>query len=120
MFSCLKKYFYYCNRKINGGENFESWNDTSIAHMFIRLMTKINHPYSDYLLSREEFESDYELLDKYIDWRKNADIVQLYESSYIFTIDNMSYLLNKIDYDTHNDDELRQIWNTIMLKKYQS
>ena len=64
MFYYLKKYFYYCNNKLNGDEKFEQWNDTSVAHMFIRLMTKSNHPYDTMPLSREQFDADYNLLEK--------------------------------------------------------
>lgn len=116
MFYYLKKYFYYCN-KLNGDEKFEQWNDTSVAHMFIRLMTKSNHPYNDNMpLSREQFDADYELLENYINWRKNKHIVQHNNSSYNYTIDSMLYLLNRIDYDTQNLGEVSQLWNNMLRK----
>ena len=113
MFYYIKKYFYYCNNKFNGGENFERWNDTSIAHMFIRLISKTNHPYSDMHLSREQFDADYELLEKYIEWRRKNQIVQKPNSSYNFNYSSMSFLLENIDYDTQNQEELSRLWNNM-------
>ena len=50
--------------------------------MFIRLISKTNHPYSDMRLSREQFDADYELLEKYIEWRRKNQIVQKPNSFY--------------------------------------
>lgn len=90
------------------------WNDTAIAHIFTRLITKTNHPYNDNPLTLDEFNKDYNLLQDYIDWRKQY--VKKGVSLYNFTYDSMISFLHLIDYDTNNKDELIKIWkNTMML-----
>jgi len=113
MFYYIKKYFYYCNNKFNSSENFERWNDTSIAHMFIRLISKTNHPYNDMHLSREQFDADYELLEKYIEWRREKQIVQKPNSSYNFNCLSMLFLFENIDYDIQNQENLSRLWNNM-------
>lgn len=90
------------------------WNDTAIAHIFTRLITKTKHPYNDNPLTLDEFNKDYNLLQDYIDWRKQY--VKKGVSLYNFTYDSMISFLHLIDYDTNNKDELIKIWkNTMML-----
>jgi len=45
---------------------YAHWNDTSVAHMFIRLITKTNHPYNDCKLTFGEYQNDYNILKGYI------------------------------------------------------
>jgi hypothetical protein len=89
------------------------WNDTAIAHIFTRLITKTNHPYNDNPLTLDEFNKDYNLLQDYIEWRKQN--VKKGFSLYNFTYDSMISFLHLIDYDTNNKDELIQIWKTTMM-----
>ena len=51
-------------------DSFFLWNGTSLAHMFVRLMTKTNHPYNNNSLTLEEFNKDYNLAKEYIKWHK--------------------------------------------------
>ena len=94
----------------NMSSDYSYWNDTSVAHMFIRLMIKKNHPYNENSLTLDEFNADYKTLKDYIDWKKQNNINSL--SLYNFTIESMTYFLDLIKYDTDNTDELRKIWHT--------
>jgi len=94
---------------------FVYWNDTSIAHMFSRLITKTNKPYDDTPLTLDEFNKDYNLLQDYIEWRKQ--FVKKGFSLYNFTYDSMITFLHLIDYDTNNKDELIKIWKATMMGK---
>ena len=89
------------------------WNDTAIAHMFSRLITKTNQPYNDTPLTLYEFNKDYNLLQDYIEWRKQ--FVKKGFSLYNFTYDSMISFLHLIDYDTNNKDELIKIWKATMM-----
>ena len=89
------------------------WNDTAIAHMFTRLITKTKHPYNDTPLTLDEFNKDYNLLQDYIEWRKQY--VKKGFSLYNFTYDSMITFLHLIDYDTNNKDELIKIWKATMM-----
>ena len=51
--------------------------------MFVRLMTKTNHPYNNLSLTREEFNNDY---------------------------NNMNELITLISYETDNKEDLEKIW----------
>ena len=82
--------------------NFIFWNGTSIAHMFIGLMTKTN---------LEDFNNDYNILKDFIKWHKNNEQTYLF---YNFTQENMNELLNLITYDTHNNNEhIHKLWTNI-------
>ena len=94
--------------------NFFLWNGTSIAHMFIRLITKTNHPYDDNLsLTLEEFNNDYNMLKEFIKWHKNNHKTYLL---YNFTQDNMNELINFISYETDNKEHLNKLWLKICNK----
>jgi hypothetical protein len=77
-------------------KEFEYWNDTSIAHMFTRLITKTNHPYNNTPLLLDEFNKDYNLLKNFIEWRKKyrSNPVKIGVSLYNFTNDNMLLFYN--------------------------
>jgi hypothetical protein len=64
-------------------------------------------------LSREQFDADYELLEKYIEWRRKNQIVQKPNSSYNFNYSSMSFLLENIDYDIQNQENLSRLWNNM-------
>jgi hypothetical protein len=89
------------------------WNDTAVAHMFMRLITKTNNPYNDTPLSLDEFNKEYNLLRDYIEWRKHN--VKKGFSLYNFTYENMMSLLHLMNYHINNKDELLKIWNTTII-----
>ena len=106
-------------------EEYLCWNDTSIAHIFLRLITKtkflliidINHPYdNDNLLTLDEFNDDYKMLEGYIEWKRINKPIQNF-SLYNFTPDSMTYFLRLINYDTNNRDELIELWENQMMKE---
>ena len=97
----------------NTQDTYSSWNDTSVAHLFTRLITKNNLPYNNTPLTQQEFDSDYQLLSGYIEWKKNHHMSSSF-SLYHFTPNNMSRFLNLIDYNTQNKDELLNLWKTTM------
>ena len=66
--------------------NYYQWNDTSVSHTFIRLITKINHPFNHNKLTLEEFQNDYNQLKGYIE-----NYINTY-TSYNFTQNNMNEL----------------------------
>ena len=88
------------------------WNDTSTAHMFIRLMTKTNHPYNNNPLTLDEFNKDYKKLSDFIEWKSKNPNNSF--SLYHFTIDRMTSFLQLIRYDT--DKDLLELWKTKMMK----
>ena len=112
MWSCLKNIF--CPEALPGVE-FERWNETSIAFMFIRLLSKKNLPYSDSILTLEEFNTDYDTLEKYINWNKYKNI-KIASHSYNFTAKNMSYFISLIKYEPDDRDALISKWKSIMYK----
>jgi hypothetical protein len=83
--------------------------------MFVRLITKTNHPYNDNPLTLDEFNSDYKELNDYIEWRNTARRVNSGFGLYNFTNDNMTSFLNLINFDTNNNDELLELWRTQMI-----
>ena len=87
--------------------NFHLWNGTSIANMFIRLMTKTNQPYNNLPLTLEEFNNDYNTLKDFIKWHKYNDKQYLL---YNFTQDNMNECINLINYEIDNKEDLEKIW----------
>ena len=88
--------------------NFHLWNGTSIANIFIRLMTKTNQPYNNNLpLTLEEFNNDYNTLKDFIKWHKYNDKQYLL---YNFTQDNMNECINLINYEIDNKEDLEKIW----------
>lgn len=93
--------------------NYYQWNDTSVSHTFIRLITKINHPFNHNKLTLEEFQNDYNQLKGYIEWHKNNHIENYINTytSYNFTQNNMNELFNKIDYNIDNQYFLLNFWN---------
>ena len=93
--------------------NFFLWNGTSIAHMFIRLMTKTNHPYNNLSLTLEEFNHDYNMLKDFIKWHKNNHKTYLL---YNFTQDNMNEFINCISYETDNEEHVKKLWLKICNK----
>jgi hypothetical protein len=74
---------------------YKYWNDTSVAHMFSRLITKTNQPYNNTPLTLDEFNKDYNVLQDYIEWRKKN--VKKGFSLYNFTYDSMISFLHLID-----------------------
>ena len=97
-------------------DNFDIWNGTSIAHMFIRLITKTHHPFgNDERLSSEHFTKEYNTLQQFIKWHETHPKQYML---YNFTQDSMNELLNRISYDVDNKDELLQIWNTTMVLNF--
>ena len=106
-------------------EEYLCWNDTSVSHIFTRLITKTkflinvdpSQPYyDDNLLTVEEFNHDYKMLEGYIEWKRiNQQFGQKF-SFYNFTPDSMSSFLQLITYDTNNRDELIELWENVMMK----
>jgi len=105
-------------------EEYLCWNDSSVANLFIRLITKTkflinvepSHPYyNDNLLTLDEFNDDYKVLEDYIEWKRLYQADQT-SSIYNFTPDIMTSFLKLIKYDTVNRDELIELWENIMLK----
>ncbi len=94
-------------------ENFAYWNDTSIAHMFIRLITKTNHPYNNVSLTLEEYQNDYNTLKCYMEWHE-LNYAKSF-SLYNFTQTNMLEIFNQMDYNIDNKDYLLELWKTKML-----
>lgn len=92
-------------------EEYSYWNDTSVAHMFIRLLNKTNYSTID------EFNKDYEMLKGYIEWKrinkKNGGF-----SMYNFSIESMTSFIDLISYDANDNGELTKIWNTKMLFQF--
>ena len=98
-------------------EEYLCWNDRSVAHIFLRLITKTKfllivdpeHPYyNDNLLTFDEFNEDYKMLEGYIEWKRINKPIQNF-SLYNFTPDSMTYFLRLINYDTNNRDELIEL-----------
>jgi hypothetical protein len=105
-------------------EEYLCWNDTSVAHIFTRLITKTkflinvepSHPYyNDNLLTLDEFNNDYKMLEDYIEWKRIYKPIQKF-SFYNFTPDSMRTFLQLITYDTNNRDELIELWENVMMK----
>jgi hypothetical protein len=105
-------------------EEYLCWNDTSVAHIFTRLITKTkflinvepNHPYyNDNLLTLDEFNNDYKMLEDYIEWKRIYKPIQK-SSLYNFTPDSMTSFLQLITYDTNNKDKLIELWENVMMK----
>lgn len=92
--------------------DFELWNGTSVAHLFCRLITKTNHPYDERILTREEFDKDYRMMRDYIEWKRNRQINYLL---YKYTDENLTTLLNMIDYDTENRSIFSEYWKRNMV-----
>lgn len=88
--------------------NYASWNDTAVAHMFMRLIYKINHPYNYDKLSVEQFQDDYNELKGYIDWHQNNYVNS--SGLYNLTQTNIRHIFEKIDYDVDNRQELLDFW----------
>jgi hypothetical protein len=97
---------------------YELWNDTSVAYIFIRLITKKNIPINENILTFEEFKNEYNILKGYIKWHKN----NYKESSplYNFTQKNLLTIFKKINYKIDNETELLDLWKKIMLRKKDS
>ena len=105
-------------------EEYLCWNDTSVAHIFTRLITKTkfliniepSHPYyNDNLLTLDEFNNDYKMLEDYIEWKRIYKPIQK-SSLYNFTPDSMTSFLQLITYDTNNKDKLIELWENVMMK----
>ena len=105
-------------------EEYLCWNDTSVAHIFTRLITKTkflinvepNHPYyNDNILTLDEFNNDYKMLEDYIEWKRIYKPIQK-SSLYNFTPDSMTSFLQLITYDTNNKDKLIELWENVMMK----
>jgi hypothetical protein len=95
--------------------NYHLWNDTSVTHLLVRLISKRNHPYNESLLTESEFKKDYIELIHYIEWRKP---IQTIHSLYDFTEDNMVKLISLISWDKDNREELLTLWNEIVKKEW--
>uniref|UniRef100_A0A6C0HRC7 Uncharacterized protein n=1 Tax=viral metagenome TaxID=1070528 RepID=A0A6C0HRC7_9ZZZZ len=50
--------------------SYSVWNDASISYACIRLMSKTNYPYNEDLLTPREFIEERNLLEGYIEWKK--------------------------------------------------
>lgn len=105
-------------------EEYLCWNDTSVADTFFRLITKRkillnvdfnSHDYNDNLLTLEEFNHDYKMLEGYIEWKRKNKPIQKF-SFYNFTPHSMASFLQLITYDTNNRDELIELWVNVMTK----
>ena len=106
-------------------EEYLCWNESSVAHIFLRLITKTkffiiteeNHPiHNDNFLTLEEFNDDYKMLEGYIEWKRNYQPIQNY-SYYNFSPDKMSAFLKLINYDSNNRNELIKLWKKEMMKE---
>lgn len=95
--------------------NYPLWNDMSVTHLFVRLITKTNHPYNENLLTEEEFNNDYKNLIGYIQWRESYHIPS---SLYDFTDDKMKQLISMINWEKENKEELTTIWTKLVEKEW--
>lgn len=95
-------------------KNFKSYNDTTIAHLFVRLISCKNSPYNDDKLSLEQFEKEYNELSDYIEWKESQCILQNNYSLYNFTPERMRTFLTLIKYDFENKKELLELWKSQM------
>jgi len=94
--------------------DFSLWNGTSVSHMFIRLITKTNHPHSAASLTMEEFENDYNTLKEFIEWHKTNNTNRLFN----FTQENMNKLINAISFRSYNKEELYDLWSEVLMANY--
>ncbi len=95
--------------------NYHLWNDTSVTHLLVRLISRRNHPYNERLLTEDEFRDDHNVLIDYIAWRKP---IQTTDSLYDFTEDNMVKLISLINWDKDNHEELLTLWQEIVKKEW--
>lgn len=105
------------------------WNDTSVAHMFIRLITKKNHPYNDAKLPYEIYKTDYDNLKGYIEWDRNVTWIldnvgflfglnsTKFNSMYNFTHTNMVEIFDELDYLADNEEHLMHLWMTKIMNR---
>lgn len=91
--------------------NYACLNDTAIAHIFSRIITKTNLPYNKNILTLEEFNNDYNIIKGYIEWHKINHIEKKF-SLYNLTQNNMIEIMNLINYNVDNKDELQKFWRT--------
>lgn len=96
-------------------QDFSQWNDATISGMFIRLMTKTNHPYDTKVLSELEFDIDYDTMNAYIKWKTTNYDDEPNQSDYNFSPTHMAWFLEQIKY-TSNIDELNVVWQNSMIK----
>jgi hypothetical protein len=92
---------------------FSQHNDTAIAHLFVRLITKTNSPYNKNKLTEYEFNEEYEYLKKYIEWKKIQSQTNNF-SLYNFSPKKMSSFLSLISWDSSNENELLKLWKVTM------
>jgi hypothetical protein len=105
-------------------EEYLCWNDTSVADIFLRLITKrkillnVDFNIDDYdenHLTLDEFNYDYKTLEGYIEWKRINKPIQKF-SFYNFTPHSMASFLQLITYDTNNKDELIKLWGNEMIR----
>ena len=108
-------------------EEYSCWNDASVAHIFIRLITKTKYSsiitdtsrpdYNENILTLEEFNRDYKTLEGYIEWKRINNPIHPF-SFYNFTPDNMTSFLQLINYETNNRDGLIRLWENVMMQGF--
>ena len=90
--------------------NFDCYNDTAIAYMFISLIKKDHTPYNNNKLTLEEYQNEYNIAKEFMGWHKNNYDCGGF-SLYDFSRENLTEIFDKLDYNTDNTAELTQIWN---------
>ena len=101
------------NKTDGEDQKYDLWNDSSVAYMIGRLMTRTNIPYDDRKLTFEEFNDDYNLLSGFIDWLENNNRTYSY---YKFTYNNLKQILGLIDYSIDNSDQIENLMINIIFK----
>jgi len=91
------------------GENFYAWNDTAIASVFMRLITKKNYPYSDEYLSYDEYNRCYKQLGEYIKFRRNNNPF-VPSPLYKWSDNAVGEIYSLLDYDVDNQSQLIELW----------
>ena len=117
MGSCLRRLFGLPDPmpEVYTSNDFDRWNEESIAATFIRLITRSNFPYDKNMLSLKEFNDEYDLLENYITWYTNTN-AKVNSYSYNFTSESMSYFLSLIRYDPDDRETLAAKWKSVMYK----
>ena len=90
-------------------DNYAHWNDTVVAHTFMRLIKKTNHPYNNNKLTYDEYQKSHNSLLGYIKWHKlnhKKNTASLYD----FSQENMLHILVNLSYNVDNYDYLIKIW----------
>jgi uncharacterized short protein YbdD (DUF466 family) len=91
---------------------YSKWGGTAIAHMFVRLIKRNNHPYNETPLTQEEFDTECKQMRNYIEWRKTNSPDDEF-CPYRFTADKMSDFLDLI-ITSDNKNAVLDMWDNEM------